>query len=136
MSDGVATRVAAARTLDEVLHRGRSLKAALGASLPGLADPRDRALVEAMVLAALRQRLRYNAALDGWTPLAASHDLREAIIAGAPVARPSRLAGWIARAGWGAGLARARSDMSDQNSTAASPNHFLIIVLSEPSAFT
>ena len=65
MSDGVATRVAAARTLDEVLHRGRSLKAALGASLPGLADPRDRALVEAMVLAALRQRVRYNAALDG-----------------------------------------------------------------------
>lgn len=68
MSDGVATRVAAARTLDEVLHRGRSLKAALGASLPTLADPRDRALVEAMVLAALRQRVRYNAALDGWTP--------------------------------------------------------------------
>lgn len=68
MSNGVATRVAAARTLDEVLHRGRSLKAALGASLPSLADPRDRALVEAMVLAALRQRVRYNAALDGWTP--------------------------------------------------------------------
>ena len=38
MSDGVATRVAAARTLDEVLHRGRSLKAALGGSLPGLDD--------------------------------------------------------------------------------------------------
>jgi len=68
VSNGVATRVAAARTLDEVLHRGRSLKAALGASLPSLADPRDRALVEAMVLAALRQRVRYNAALDGWTP--------------------------------------------------------------------
>ncbi|HEY1069648.1 MAG TPA: 16S rRNA (cytosine(967)-C(5))-methyltransferase RsmB [Thermomonas sp.] len=68
MSDGVATRVAAARKLDEVLHRGRSLKAALGATLPSLADPRDRALVEAMVLAALRQRVRYNAALDGWTP--------------------------------------------------------------------
>ncbi len=68
MSDGVATRVAAARTLDAVLHRGRSLKAALGASLPALADPRDRALVEAVVLAALRQRVRYNAALDAWTP--------------------------------------------------------------------
>ncbi|WP_240095450.1 16S rRNA (cytosine(967)-C(5))-methyltransferase RsmB [Thermomonas flagellata] len=68
MSDGVAPRVAAARTLDAVLHRGRSLKAALGAGLPALADPRDRALVEAMVLAALRQRVRYNAALDGWTP--------------------------------------------------------------------
>lgn len=68
MSDGVASRVAAARTLDAVLHRGRSLKAALGASLPPLSDPRDRALVEAMVLAALRQRVRYNAGLDGWTP--------------------------------------------------------------------
>lgn len=68
MTAGVAARVAAARTLDEVLHRGRSLRAALAASLPTLDDPRDRALVEAMVLAALRQRVRYNAALDGWTP--------------------------------------------------------------------
>lgn len=65
---GVATRVAAARTLDEILHRGRSLKAALGGALPTLEDPRDRALVEALVLAALRQRVRYNAALDAWTP--------------------------------------------------------------------
>lgn len=68
MSDGVATRVAAARTLDEILHRGRSLKAALGGALPTLEDTRNRALVEAVVLAALRQRVRYNAALDGWTP--------------------------------------------------------------------
>ena len=68
VSDGVATRVAAARTLDAVLHRGRSLKAALGTRLPELPDPRDRALVEAIVLAALRQRVRYNAALDAWTP--------------------------------------------------------------------
>lgn len=68
MSDGVAPRVAAARILDAVLHRGRSLKAALGTGLPALPDPRDRALVEAIVLAALRQRVRYNAALDGWTP--------------------------------------------------------------------
>ena len=68
MSRGIAARVAAARTLDEVLHRGRSLKAALGASLPTLDDPRDRALVEAVVLDALRQRVRCNAALDAWTP--------------------------------------------------------------------
>ena len=68
MSDGVATRVAAARTLDEILHRGRSLKAALGGALPTLEDSRDRALMEALVLAALRQRVRYNAALDAWTP--------------------------------------------------------------------
>ncbi|HTL14412.1 MAG TPA: 16S rRNA (cytosine(967)-C(5))-methyltransferase RsmB [Thermomonas sp.] len=68
MTPGVAARVAAARTLDEVLHRGRSLRAALAASLPTLDVPRDRALVEATVLAALRQRVRYNAALDGWSP--------------------------------------------------------------------
>ena len=66
MSRGIAARVAAARTLDEVLHRGRSLKAALGATLPTLADPRDRALVEAMVLAALRQRVRCAALI--WPP--------------------------------------------------------------------
>ena len=58
MSDGIAARVAAARTLDEVLHRGRSLKAALGSALPQLDDVRDRALVEAIVLTALRQRVR------------------------------------------------------------------------------
>jgi hypothetical protein len=46
-------------------------------------------------------------ALDGWAPLAATHELREAIVAAAPLARPSRVAAWIARAGWGAGLAAA-----------------------------
>lgn len=68
MSDGVAARVAAARTLDEALHRGRSLKAALAGGLPALDDARDRALVEAIVLTALRQLARCNAALDGWMP--------------------------------------------------------------------
>ena len=48
MNSGIATRVSAARVLDVVLHRGRSLKATLGAALPALADPRDRALVEAI----------------------------------------------------------------------------------------
>lgn len=66
MSDGAATRAAAARVLDEVLHRGRSLKAALGTALPQFDDGRDRALVEAIVLGALRQHARYNAALDAW----------------------------------------------------------------------
>ena len=56
MNPGVAARVAAARILDEVLHCGRSLKAALGQALPALADPRDRALVEAVVFTALRRR--------------------------------------------------------------------------------
>ena len=46
MSGGAAPRALAARILDAVLHQGRSLKAELGAHLPTLPDPRDRALVE------------------------------------------------------------------------------------------
>ena len=65
---GVASRVAASRVLDAVLHRGRSLKTELATVLPTLADPRDRALVEAIVFAALRQRARYDAALTAWMP--------------------------------------------------------------------
>jgi 16S rRNA (cytosine967-C5)-methyltransferase len=65
---GVASRVAATRVLDAVLHRGRSLKLELATALPTLADPRDRALVEAIVFAALRQRVRYDAALAAWVP--------------------------------------------------------------------
>ncbi|MCL1634953.1 16S rRNA (cytosine(967)-C(5))-methyltransferase RsmB [Luteimonas sp. SX5] len=63
---GAASRVAAARVLDAVLHRGRSLKVELAAALPKLGDPRDRALVEAICFAALRQRARYDAALKAW----------------------------------------------------------------------
>lgn len=63
---GAASRVAAARVLDAVLHRGRSLKAELAAALPKLEDARDRALVEAICFAALRQRTRYDAALKAW----------------------------------------------------------------------
>lgn len=66
VSSGAATRVAAARVLDAVLHHGRSLKAELAATLPKLEDPRDRALVEAICFAALRQRARYDAALKAW----------------------------------------------------------------------
>ena len=68
LAPGVASRVAATRVLDAVLHKGRSLKAELAAALPALADPRDRALVEAIVFAALRQRARYDAALAAWVP--------------------------------------------------------------------
>ena len=85
MSAGVATRVAAARVLDDVLHRGRSLKASLGTALPALADPRDRALVEAIVFAALRQRARFDAALAQWLskPLGQrDHELRALLHAG------------------------------------------------------
>lgn len=65
---GEASRVAAARVLDAVLHHGRSLKAELARALPALADPRDRALVEAICFAALRQRTRADAALAAWMP--------------------------------------------------------------------
>ena len=49
---GVASRVTATRVLDAVLQRGRSLRSELATALPTLADPRDRALVEAIVFAA------------------------------------------------------------------------------------
>ncbi len=65
---GVASRVVAVRVLDAVLHRGRSLKTELATALPALPDPRDRALVEAIVFAALRQRTRYDTALAAWMP--------------------------------------------------------------------
>ncbi len=68
MSPGAAPRVAAARVLDAVLHHGRSLKAELATALPRIADPRDRALVEAICFAALRQRVRHDAALQAWMP--------------------------------------------------------------------
>lgn len=66
MSAGTAARLAAARILDAVLHRGRSLKGEFATALPKLSDPRDRALVEAICFAALRGRTRYAAALDAW----------------------------------------------------------------------
>ena len=85
MNSGIATRVSAARVLDVVLHRGRSLKATLAAALPALGDPRDRALVEAIVFAALRQRARFDAALSQWLakPLGQrDHELRALLFAG------------------------------------------------------
>lgn len=63
---GAAVRALAAQILDAVAHRGRSLKAELAAALPRLADPRDRALAEAICFAALRQRVRYDEALKRW----------------------------------------------------------------------
>ena len=68
MSSGAASRVVAARVLDAVLHRGRSFKAEVAAQLPGLPDARDRALVEAICFAFLRQPSRYEAALKSWIP--------------------------------------------------------------------
>lgn len=66
LAPGVETRVLAAQVLDAVVHRGRSLKSELAGALPRLADTRDRALLEAIVFAALRGRYRYAPALQGW----------------------------------------------------------------------
>ncbi len=85
MNPGVATRVAATRVLDAVLHRGRSLKATLAAALPALADSRDRALVEAIVFTALRQHARFDAALAQWLekpPVGRDGELRALLYAG------------------------------------------------------
>ncbi|RZA20411.1 MAG: 16S rRNA (cytosine(967)-C(5))-methyltransferase RsmB [Lysobacteraceae bacterium] len=85
MSAGVAVRVTAARVLEVVLHRGRSLKATLAAALPALDDARDRAMVEAIVFTALRQRARFDAALSQWLskPLTArDQELRALVHAG------------------------------------------------------
>ena len=70
---GAALRARAARVLAAVLGEGRSLKAVLGAALPSVPDPRDRALLEAICFGALRHRRRYDHALSAWLakPLAA-----------------------------------------------------------------
>jgi len=81
---GVAVRVAAARVLQAVLQ-GRSLKAELAAALPKIADPRDRALLEAICFSALRQRARYDAALRAWMqkpPGPKDGELRALLLAG------------------------------------------------------
>lgn len=65
---GVQVRATAASVVDAVLHGGRSLKAELGKALPALADSRDRALLEAMVFAALRGQATYAQALQDWMP--------------------------------------------------------------------
>lgn len=75
---GVALRVEAARLLVAVLDEGRSLKAVLAERLPGLADPRDRGLLEAIVFAALRHERRYAFVLAHWLskplPMASAKD--------------------------------------------------------------
>lgn len=82
---GAAPRAIAARVLDAVLNRGRSLKAELAQALPALPDTRDRALVEAICFAALRQHARADAALAAWIPKPLGHrdgDLRALLHAG------------------------------------------------------
>ncbi len=63
---GAALRALAARSVLAVLVEGRSLKAELADVLPQIADPRDRALFEAICFAVLRHRRRYEHALSLW----------------------------------------------------------------------
>lgn len=78
MNAGAALRVEAARVLVAVLDEGRSLKSVLAETLPGIADPRDRGLLEAIVFAALRHQRRYDFVLSQWLarplPMASDRD--------------------------------------------------------------
>ena len=66
---GVAlARARAARVLDAVLHRRPLAEGRTGPALPTLADPRDRALVEAIVLRRAAPPQRYDAAAGAWMP--------------------------------------------------------------------
>lgn len=82
---GTELRVLAAGVLQDVCANGRSLKAVLAPAQQQLADSRDRALLEAICLAALRQRGRYRRALSGWMPRplgARDADLEALLLAG------------------------------------------------------
>ncbi|RZA35282.1 MAG: 16S rRNA (cytosine(967)-C(5))-methyltransferase RsmB, partial [Lysobacteraceae bacterium] len=74
-----------AKVLDAVIHRGRSLKGELAIALAQSPDVRDRALLEAICFSALRQRARYEAALQLWLqrPLGEKDgDLRSLLLVG------------------------------------------------------
>ncbi|HEY2345440.1 MAG TPA: 16S rRNA (cytosine(967)-C(5))-methyltransferase RsmB [Xanthomonadaceae bacterium] len=79
---GAQARAAAARAVDAVLHEGRSLKAVLGETLAGIADVRDRALVEAIAFQALRHARRYRFVLKRWMekPLPVREHLVESLL--------------------------------------------------------
>lgn len=82
---GSQVRVLAAKVLQDVCANGRSLKAVLGPAQQQLEDSRDRALLEAICLAALRQRGRYRRALATWMPRplgARDADLEALLMAG------------------------------------------------------
>jgi 16S rRNA (cytosine967-C5)-methyltransferase len=63
---GAELRAQAARSLVDVLVQGRSLKAELARVLPGIGDPRDRALFEAICFSTLRHYRRYRFVLEAW----------------------------------------------------------------------
>lgn len=64
MSNGVETRILAARMVQAIVFDGRSLKAVLKESLSQLDDSRDRALAEAILMAVVRNARRYALGLD------------------------------------------------------------------------
>ena len=64
---GAALRAEAARALSRVVFDGVSLRAALATAQPRIADPRDRALLAALLFAASRWWLRLDAALAALT---------------------------------------------------------------------
>ena len=59
------TRALAARGLADVALRGASLREVMARSAPKLADPRDRALLMALLSEGARWWLRFDAAIDG-----------------------------------------------------------------------
>ncbi|MEO6925229.1 MAG: 16S rRNA (cytosine(967)-C(5))-methyltransferase RsmB [Rhodanobacter sp.] len=59
------TRALAARGLSEIALRGTSLREVMERSAPKLADPRDRALLMALLSEGARWWLRFDAAIDG-----------------------------------------------------------------------
>ncbi len=59
------TRALAARGLAEIALRGASLREVMERSAPKLADPRDRALLMALLSEGARWWLRFDAAIDG-----------------------------------------------------------------------
>ncbi len=62
----------------------------------------------ALVQGVLARAAALDAALDAWAPMAVTRDLRERVVAAAPVQRrPGRLAAWFWGAGASAGLAAA-----------------------------
>jgi len=63
---GIEPRALATNVLAAVIDQRRSLKAELARVLPKLSDSRDRALLEAICFAALRNRIRYERALRKW----------------------------------------------------------------------
>jgi len=66
MNKGIRPRALASNVLTAVIHQQRSLKAELAQALPQFSDSRDRALVEAICFAVLRNRIRYDRALQKW----------------------------------------------------------------------